>query len=99
MNKEKASSPLVGLDVEQEIKRFLLEDPEIRLGVRDLDCHVSLMGSGLIDSLAVLNIISFLEFRFDVQFEPEDLTGENFDCMSSMAELVRSRMKDARGTT
>ena len=97
MTKTEAAIVAAGSQTEGEIKNFLLANPDIVLPVRDLAVDTSLISSGLIDSLAVLDIIAFLETHFDVQFEPEDLTGENFDCIFSMAELVRSRMKGAVG--
>ena len=92
MKRIEAADPLTGAEIAEEIKRFLLEDPEIAFPDRDLAAGQSLLSSGLIDSLAVLDIIAFLESRFGIQFEPEDLTGENFDRISSMAALVRSRI-------
>ena len=83
------------MTIESEIKRFLSESEEIQLPLQEPGDNISLLASGLIDSLAVLDIIIFLESRFDVQFEPEDLTGDNFDCIFSMAALVRSRMNCA----
>ena len=85
------------MTVESEIKHFLSESDEIQLPVKKLGDNVSLLASGLIDSLAVLDIIAFLETRFDIRFEPEDLTGDNFDRISSMAALVRARMNSAGG--
>ena len=87
------------MTVESEIKRFLFECDEIQLPVKELEDDMSLLASGLIDSLAVLDIIAFLETRFDIQFDPEDLTGENFDRISSMAALVRSRMNGSYSTS
>ena len=59
--------------IESEIKRFLLENPDTHLPMQNLNSDQSLLAIGLIDSLAVLDIIAFLEARFDIQFEPEDL--------------------------
>ena len=69
MKKINAAAPLTGAEIEEEIKRFLLEAPDIVLSVQDLAVDQSLISSGLIDSLAVLDIIAFLEFRFDLRFE------------------------------
>ena len=82
-------------DLEEQIRNFLLENREIGLSVAELTYDNSLITNGLIDSLAVLDIIAFLETQFDIQFDAEDLTGENFDRISSMAALVRSRMNCA----
>ncbi len=92
MNEAVTLSSSESVALESEIRDFLLEDPNLRLQAQGLNADQSLLSSGLIDSLAVLDIIAFLESRFGIQFEPEDLTGENFDRISSMAALVRLRI-------
>lgn len=74
------------------IRDFLLNDPKLAMDAEFLSDDQSLIESGLIDSLAVLDLIEFLESQCEVQFDPEDLTAENFDCISSMTALVEKRM-------
>ena len=78
-------------DIEQTIHDFLRTEPDLVIGANSLPFGKSLIAGGLIDSLAVLSVVEFLESRFEVQFDPEDLTGENFDSISAMARLVRAR--------
>jgi acyl carrier protein len=78
--------------VEQQIHEFLISRPDLVAGgAARIRPDQSLIAGGLIDSLAVLDIVAFLEERFAIRFEPEDLTGENFDNIAAMARLVRSR--------
>lgn len=78
--------------IEQAIHDFLAGRPDLVTGAGGgLRRDQSLIAGGLIDSLAVLDIVAFLEERFAVQFDAEDLTGENFDSIAAMAALVRTR--------
>ncbi len=78
--------------IEQTIHDFLAARPDLVAGAGGkLRFDQSLIAGGLIDSLAVLDIVAFLEERFAIQFDPEDLTGENFDNIGAMAALVRAR--------
>jgi acyl carrier protein len=78
--------------IEQTIHDFLVGRPDLVSGAgAKLRPDQSLIAGGLIDSLAVLDIVAFLEERFAIQFDPEDLTGENFDNIAAMAALVRAR--------
>lgn len=78
--------------IEDTIRDFLLSTPGLVVGAKRLGPKDSLIAGGLIDSMAVLDIVQFLEARFNIQFEAEDLTGENFDSITAMAALVRARM-------
>lgn len=57
----------------------------------------SLLGSGIIDSLGAISVIAFLESAYPIQFDDDDLTAENFDSLSGIAELVQRKL--APGTT
>lgn len=80
------------MNVEEVIHEYFKSQPDIAADPSKISYDQSLIASGIIDSLAVLDIIEFLEGRFEIMFEPEDLTGENFDSIAAMAGLVRERL-------
>lgn len=47
-----------------------------------------LVEQGVIDSLGILRLISFIEERFDVAMEPEDLMLENFATIDAITNFV-----------
>lgn len=80
------------VNIEQIIHEFLTSQSDVPINVSGIAPDQSLIASGLIDSFAVVEILEFLEKRFDIVFEPDDLTGENFDSIAAMANLVRDRI-------
>ena len=58
----------------------------------DIAADTSLIGSALIDSFNILEIISFLEERFSVVIDTNSITEENFDSVNKIAAVV-NRMK------
>jgi acyl carrier protein len=54
----------------------------------NLDNATRLRTSGLVDSLAAMGLIGFLEKRFDVEFSALDLTVDNFDTVDQIASLI-----------
>jgi len=56
---------------------------------------LKLLESGLLDSLSMLQLTTFLSDRFGVAFDDEDFTAENFATAGSVARLVA--LKIARG--
>jgi acyl carrier protein len=46
------------------------------------------LDQGLLDSLAVEQLIAFLEDRFDIAFTDEELVPENFESVPQLAALV-----------
>lgn len=48
-----------------------------------------LIGDGLIDSFAVINLVSDLEDEFDVEISVKDVVRENFKTVKTIAALIK----------
>ncbi len=53
--------------------------------------EVSLLQRGLIDSLGVLDLVSFVEQQFGIKVGEEDMIPENFDSVTSLTSYVCAR--------
>jgi acyl carrier protein len=54
----------------------------------------SFLGGGLIDSLGILQLVSFVESRFGVAVPDTDLVPANFDSVAKLAAYVDRRNRD-----
>ena len=53
-----------------------------------LQDHDQLVESGIIDSLGVMTLLSFLDEKFSIQVGGDDLVPENFESVAAIAALV-----------
>ena len=74
--------------ITQQVVDFLAE--EVDMEPADLLSEASLFNSGLIDSVAVLSTVQFIEEVFDLELEPEQVTLDNFDSIIAIVALVKS---------
>ena len=58
---------------------------------RAIDEKVPLLESGIVDSLGMLDLVSFLEKSFAIQLADDELTPENFATIASLAEFVKHK--------
>ena len=58
---------------------------------KNLTHDLSLLESGIVDSLGVLDLVGFVEERFGIVAQDEDLVPENFDSIDALARYVRER--------
>ena len=80
--------------ISQRIRRFVVERfPLAR--TRDISYDEPLLGSGIVDSLGVLELIAFLEQEFQVTVQDEELVPQNFQSLECIAALVRSKRHSA----
>lgn len=59
--------------------------------LRDED---QLVESGIIDSLGVMTLLSFLDEKFSIQVSGDDLIPENFESVSAIAALVERQQSN-----
>lgn len=76
-------------DIREAIRRFVLE--EFKPGV-PIDYASPLVEQGIIDSLAIFMLIGFINSRFGVRIDPDDVSLDNFESIDAMQQLVHSRL-------
>jgi len=59
-----------------------------RRGTEAIHAHTELIGDGILDSLGVLNLVGFLEERFNILLPVEEFVPENFRTPSAIAALA-----------
>jgi acyl carrier protein len=52
----------------------------------------SLLSAGVIDSTAMIDLISAIEGRFEIQLHDEDMTPENFDTVVAIRDLIQRKL-------
>jgi acyl carrier protein len=57
-----------------------------------LDPGQSLIGSGIIDSTGVLELIGFLENTYRLRFEDSELVAANFDSLEKISAFVTGKL-------
>jgi len=60
-----------------------------------LDDNDSLLGSGIIDSMGVMEVILFLETEFGVEVADEEVTEENLGSIRAISRYVVARTEAA----
>jgi len=72
--------------VEAAVREFLTG--ELGKDTSAVGAGDSLLESGVIDSLAVVQLVAFIERTYGVKIEEDDLLPENFDSLSAIAAFV-----------
>jgi acyl carrier protein len=81
-------------DIQKTVREFIQQnfvfDPNITFADDE-----SLLGTGIIDSTGVLELISYLETKFQITFEDSELIGENFDNVFKIASFLKTKLNKA----
>lgn len=74
-------------DVSRYISTNFLFDPE-----KKVDENQPLIGSGVLDSTGVLELISFLETSYKIRFNDDELVAENFDSVGKISSFILRKL-------
>jgi acyl carrier protein len=81
--------------INQSVAEFILreflpgEDPSA------LTSSTPLITGGVLDSIATLKLVAFLEQTFNIQVEPHEVDADNLDTIAAISRLVAAKV-DAR---
>jgi acyl carrier protein len=79
--------------VNDYISREIVQDPALL----PLSNETSLLEGGILDSLALLRLVAFLEERFKITVGETDLLPENFDSVNTICAYLRAREPGKQG--
>jgi acyl carrier protein len=75
-------------ELSAKIKEFIMTEVNPELGLTQIDDSEPLIESGIVDSLGVLKIMSFLDESFGVDLSSEEIKLENFRDVRTICDLV-----------
>jgi acyl carrier protein len=78
------------MDIEAQIRSYIAKN----LIFSDEYPHpdgASFLDNGIIDSLGVMELVLFVEDRFKISVNEEDITPDHFDSVSKLSDYIRSK--------
>jgi len=79
------------MEHEAEIRAFIAERFLFGADLK-LTSDESFLESGVIDSTGVLELISFLEDRFKIKVDDNELVPENLDCIKGLCRFLGKKL-------
>ena len=83
--------------IEQEVRQFLKDNFPLSADGIDLAGDDSLIEVGVIDSTGVLELIGFIEERYEVEIADEEVLPENLDSITSITRFVGEKTAASNG--
>jgi acyl carrier protein len=78
------------MNIQGAIKQYLIT--ELLNDHKNLGIDDNLLIGGLVDSLGIMRLVSYIEQNFSIRVPPEDVTIENFRSIRVIAEYTENRM-------
>jgi acyl carrier protein len=74
------------------IRTELIYDDE-----KDFDENTNLIERGIVDSMSLVRLISFIEENCEIPVQDEDIVPENFSSLNKISSFITERCKQRKG--
>ena len=78
-------------NIRKKIREFVISNFHLEDGSK-LSNEISFLEEGIIDSIGVLELVSFLEETFEFRVEDEEIIPDNFDSVDKLVIFVNSKL-------
>jgi len=80
------------MEIKTAVRQFIAEN--VLLGVHQtvIEDATPLVTGGLIDSIGMIGLVTFLEARFNVEFVPREINVHSLDTLEQIDELIRKKL-------
>ena len=77
--------------IESTVKQFLLEEFLPGANPAELSDSTPLISGGVLDSLATLKLVAFLEEQFGIEIQAHEASVDHLNTLAQIGALVRSK--------
>lgn len=75
-------------EIIQNIRRFILENYLFGYVETELSNEMSFLGYGVIDSLGIVELLTYIEKEFDIAVSNDEILPDNLDSVDSVSRFV-----------
>ena len=79
-------------DIRSKVREFVVEAAQGK-GLGTVTDEESLTENGVIDSLAIFRLVSFLEDNFGIRIADEEIVNESFQSVNAIESFVATKLK------
>ena len=83
-------------NIREELRQFILEEFLPGEKASNLKDDTPLLTSGILDSVATLRLVSFIEEHCGIEVEAHEVGNDNFDSIESIASFIESKQSATR---
>mgnify|MGYP000436360509 CR=1 FL=1 len=78
------------------MEKTIIKHIENELAVEEiedgLEASDDLLGSGIVDSLGMMKLVSFIEEQFTIEVAPEEMVIDNFMTVKNICEYIKTKL-------
>lgn len=81
--------------IKEILKEFITKNFLPSAGLESFDDEDSFMEKGIFDSTGILELLEFIEEKFDISVNDEEIIPDNLDSLSKMTSFIHKKQEHA----
>ncbi|MDZ7344717.1 MAG: acyl carrier protein [candidate division KSB1 bacterium] len=79
------------MSVQEQLREFIVAQFMYEQNNKSLDPDDDLLNQGIVDSMGILQVVNFMEEKFGIHVNDEEITPENFRSLRTLTDLVMQK--------
>jgi acyl carrier protein len=85
------------VEIRKVLREYLQQQCRDAAGVSPLTDSTPLLTYGILDSIAVMQLLMFIEATFEIELDPRDLDRRRLDTIEQLEQLVLRKIEQRSG--
>lgn len=83
------------MKLKEKLRHFILKELCLDGSIQSLPDDEQLIESGVIDSMAIVSLLAYLDENFGILLSEEELSPKNFATLQSICDLVAKKLQES----
>jgi acyl carrier protein len=80
------------MDIQKEIRKFIANNFMFTEGDSRLKDETSFLEKGILDSTGILEVVSFIEEKYGIKVEDDEMVPENLDSIRNISRFISLKL-------
>ena len=79
------------MNIQDQLKAYIVKEFMFDQNADAVTSDYDLLNNGVVDSMGILDIVSFMEEKFGVKVGDDEITPDNFRSLDALTKLVETK--------
>lgn len=80
------------MEIQNVLKQFIVSELVVDSALTDLNETESLIDNGVLDSMGMIKVLTFIEDEFSIKVADDELVPENFESVYAISNLIYEKI-------
>jgi acyl carrier protein len=79
------------MQLKQNLKQYILDEYFPENSNEQISDDINLIENGILDSLAVLKLVAYIEDQYNITLEPDEIDPDNLNSINAISSIINKK--------